>query len=155
MKYSYKITLVDGREIHLDDFHQYFTYQTIIVSGGPFPNRMTNKKCIKDAIKKSKQVIPYCYGPVGWKKPYLVEPLQTKKIGEKVGRVIMKQYWLPLITCMGCFTSWTPREKMDEDSSRLIIIWYQDAFALPIEDNILSQIKTINWNKLAIGVDGS
>ena len=154
MEASYTITLANGRNIYLEELHQYFTYAGLMEG---LPSKEWNKEFIDEAFTKAERVMGYAKDCI-----YLVEPLERKEIrrievsttGDLFPESEIKEveYWeLPAITCIGRFISYGPREETDEQFSTLIVIWHQDAFALPSEDNISEQIRTIDWHKHAIG----
>ena len=58
---------------------------------------------------------------------------------------------LPAVTCIGRFSSFSPvRGETDYEGSSLIILWYQEQFALPIAPDVSSHIVPIDWEKYAI-----
>ena len=54
---------------------------------------------------------------------------------------------IPKICCMANFIS----EPITENYmfSNLTIVWFQENWAMPIEDHISKQIKSLDWNKYA------
>ncbi len=57
--------------------------------------------------------------------------------------------WLPLISCIGCFSSFLPARDPEKDGSCLTVVWYQDDYALPIDAEILKELKQLDWDRLA------
>jgi len=55
---------------------------------------------------------------------------------------------LPAIQCFG---RWESYEYGDPafDYSTLAVVWFQQEFALPIDENIISSIREIDWEKVA------
>lgn len=143
MDYSYKIALADGTEIHLSRLHQYLTYAGLYDG---YPTRRLNKEIMKDAIRMTSKVI---FGHMD--KDYLIEPDQTKKeypYEDPPPYLRDKAYWvIPAVTCISNFISSSLIENTKGSFSSLTIVWFQDAFALPIEDKIVEHIKSINWNQ--------
>jgi hypothetical protein len=39
--------------------------------------------------------------------------------------------------------------KTGEFGSRLVVVWYQSNFAMPIDDQVLREIKPLNWSEVA------
>lgn len=56
---------------------------------------------------------------------------------------------LPQIKCIGRFKSFKPARDTQADFSQLVVVWFQDHFALPIDGNVAEQIAHIDWTALA------
>jgi hypothetical protein len=52
---------------------------------------------------------------------------------------------LPAVTCVGRFQSREPARDRKADYSELVVIWFQDEFALPIAAPILDYLKAVDW----------
>jgi hypothetical protein len=55
---------------------------------------------------------------------------------------------LPRYSCMGLLRHGTPI-KMKYSYSSVIFIWFQDKYALPIDEQVLLDLKTIPWEMVA------
>ena len=86
------------------------------------------------------------------RRDYMREPGDMKEIIESRTR---KVEWLPLVRCVGVFSSFRPARDQSKDVSYLTILWFQDAFAMPIAQDVLNQIKATNWNELATDLDNN
>ena len=69
---------------------------------------------------------------------------------DSLGYVIKR---LPLMVCSALFIS-SPLKQKDKDAnfsdhSKLGVLWFQDAFAMPIDENIINHIKSVDWEKNA------
>lgn len=56
---------------------------------------------------------------------------------------------LPDVACMGVFDSVGLNRKESEPYSSMVIVWFQDKFALPIDEGVLSQIRRQDWDERA------
>jgi hypothetical protein len=63
--------------------------------------------------------------------------------------------WLPNITCVGTFMDVSPAGDMTTvyPSSYLMVVWYQDDFALPIDNAVLADLRALDWERLATDVE--
>jgi hypothetical protein len=57
--------------------------------------------------------------------------------------------WLPLVQCIGIFTSSGPARDKSKHFSTLTIVWFQDEYAPPILEPAISAIRAVEWNSLA------
>ena len=62
---------------------------------------------------------------------------------------------IPYVACRALFLSGGVERAGEEDDiaymSRLAVVWFQDTFAMPIDDAVLMQIKELHWDILAEG----
>jgi hypothetical protein len=128
-----KIQIQDDREISLTSLYQGAIY-TGLLEG--LPTRQMNERIIHSYQEKSRKLFPN--SPV-----FLIEPSQTPieyhrkyPFGDPAS--------LPSIACVARFES----SAFDNDGlhyTELAIVWFQREFALPIDDDILKEMKNINW----------
>lgn len=133
-----EIALENNRYAHIDMFVQWRTYKGVLEG---VPNRSINNRYIESALKNA---IRYCgHVPV-----YLIEPTQTihREDTEHPEYTVMS---LPEVTCIAKLSSYEPAKDPDMVGSELIVVWYQDTMAMPIDEAILEQMKRINWSELA------
>ena len=142
---NYEITLDSNRTIALDELHQHLTYAGLLEG---LPTRRINK----DILSEIKNIV---HDKI-WAStlPYIITPHQTPiKLSEE-----RKVYYqnkgpnhepltLPKITCIGHFMSNAITD--DFMFSNLTIVWLQENWTMPIDNIILKQIKSINWEKYA------
>ena len=57
----------------------------------------------------------------------------------------------PRVQCFSNFESNSVDEKFCMSS--LTIVWFQEDWAMPIDENIINKIKCIDWDKYAIDAD--
>jgi hypothetical protein len=134
-----KLHLRDGRPIELDSLRQWRPV-------GPLdgaPTAEINEESINEVVAT--------FG--GGANTYLVPPKQVR-LPSKSSSPYVRQV-LPAIAVVGEFMSYSPVGQVNEsgwDQSRLTVIWYQDYWALPIDDDVLRQIIEVDWDSLARNV---
>jgi hypothetical protein len=79
--------------------------------------------------------------------PYLIPPREEILLTTRQGR---QPVALPPIICTARYESLTPARNPAEDYSLLILIWFQDKYALPIDKVILDCISILDWDAVAI-----
>ncbi len=130
-----KIEMRDDRKINLTSLYQEAIY-TGLLEG--LPTRQMNERIIRSYQEKSRELFPK--SPV-----FLIEPSQIPiefyrdyPFGDPAR--------LPPIACVARFKS----SAFDNNVlcyTEMAIVWFQSEFALPIDDQILEKIKSINWVK--------
>jgi len=56
---------------------------------------------------------------------------------------------LPSTTCIALFNSTALSRRDSEPYSSMVVVWFQNEFALPIEDEVLGLIRRIDWESQA------
>jgi len=142
---NYKISLDSKRIIALEEIHQHLTYVGLLEG---LPTRRINKEIISEIKNIANEKI--------WASstPYIVKPDESPiKLSEdretyyKSRGPEYERITLPKIICIGHFMS----DAITDDFmfSSLIIVWFQEDWMMPIDNKILTQIKSINWDKHA------
>jgi hypothetical protein len=134
------IELASGRLIHLCELNQSFTYKGLILG---VPTHKINQAFIARALEQAGK------GREGT--PYIIEPTEKPFEGDwhldsDSGPAVA----LPSVKCVGLFESGTGPQGSTLEESWLLIVWFQDEFALPIQPEILEQIKAVDWDRVAI-----
>lgn len=137
---QFAIELKCGREIGLSVLNQSFTYEGLIEG---LPTKRMNRATIKRVLKDAKKL---------WRSdPYLIEPVETLFAQDRpwpLGTPVA----IPPIICVARFASRDPARDFSEPIetfSTLTVVWFQSAFALPIDDEVLRDIRRLDWNRLA------
>jgi hypothetical protein len=107
------------------------------------PTREMNQRIIDRLI--AQYVNPAEYGV-----PLLLEPEQQPIDVSERRSIRGTPAKLPSVTCIARFNS-DGQLGTDDIWSVLRLIWFQDQFAFPIEDRVLQQIRTIDWETHAKG----
>jgi len=137
-----KLTLHSGREITLTTLNQKRTYAGLLEGT---PNAKSNNLGIEWTLKEAQRLC------VEGEKPYLItpprrddnrEPGDMRRLVEANPLHIPE--WLPAVECIAQFQSST---------SFLVVVWYQEDFAPPIQEPALGQLLALDWDSLAIEID--
>jgi hypothetical protein len=91
---------------------------------------------------------------LGGGEPYVIRPVETP-IKYRRGRPYPfgQPNSVPGVGCVGRFHSFQPARDSARDCSELVVIWFQDEFALPIEPSIWEQLLGIDWDQHASDYD--
>jgi len=131
-----------GRIIYLDEITQWRTYSCLIEG---IPRKEMNDEFIIEAEAHARKKIGLSV-PIHVIPPVREKLLFSKNRPARPGREYER---LPPITCAAAFESFQPARNPEDWSSCLIIVWFQERWALPISPCVVSQIRSLNWNQLA------
>ena len=126
----------DGVLPHISRFFQWETYYGVIEG---VPDKEINNDNIQHQKMLAKQ---HC----NLDAIYLVEPKRNAFTNANGS----EKETLPRITCIAALINYNPVSDLDKECSRLALIWFQDDFAFPVDEDIVRQIIQIEWNKHAI-----
>ena len=126
------LEMKDGREIHLERLTQWLTYEGLL-EGTP-THDMNQKYLAGLRARPAERAFE--------RSCYVVRPQERRVLRAGLD---VELGWLPRITCVGLFVSHERARDPDADMSSLRIFWLQDNFALPIAQDPLAQIKTLDW----------
>jgi hypothetical protein len=141
-----QITLNSGREIYLQDLNQSHSYAGLLLG---LPNREYNLDLIRQfrqtAMKEMHTRYVFVVTP-----PVLdfVDADGEKRTRSRRGPVER----IPDIACTARFYSSGVVREGDEDiafASVMTVVWFQETFALPIDEMAMEHIKAIDWDRLA------
>jgi hypothetical protein len=143
------ITLRSGRTIVLETLHQEMTYLGLLMGA---PCCESNDADIADALKKAQT---YRFGESS---PHLIPPPRRDYLRAPgdMSPFVREEYvpeWLPMVRCIATFTSNRPARDPRRDLSMLTVVWYQDEFALPIQEPALTEFLDLDWESLAADGD--
>ncbi|WP_372369353.1 hypothetical protein [Candidatus Uabimicrobium sp. HlEnr_7] len=124
---------IGQHNVSLVSLEQYEVYEGLLEG---CPTQKMNDKKIKMFLKQAEDNYSWC-------NCYLVKP-QRKKIERKKSPFGISEL-LPQIVCIGRFSSLDPAKEKDSDLSMLVIVWFQNKFALPIDSSVAIDIEKINW----------
>ena len=134
------LTLQDGRAIWLDSLHQYTTYAGLMVGN---PTEL-HDDFIQEGLAYAKWIFRYQEIP-----PLLVPPprirfdLPPSRQPQKPGEPESVHERLPYVTCTAKFHS--KRISAEADGSSLLVVWFQDEFALPIDPGVQAHLMALDW----------
>lgn len=143
-----------GRELILNQLEQSQTYAGMMEG---VPDKKANDWGIDVDLRRAAR----CEYTLG--EPYLIPPhrrdYQHEPGDMEQERARRAHYpaewerdpeWIPLVCCIGCFRSFSPVNDAEKHGSSLTVVWYQDDYALPIDAEILKELKRLDWDSLAI-----
>lgn len=137
------ITLDCGRKIRIHRLVQFWTYGGLQVG---YPNKSLNDRLLKNLVEKNSS------DPESGIKAILIDPPRKIERSRNFGEM-REGPWesLPAITCIANLMSNDPLD--DEDPfmnvSLLTVVWFQDQYAMPIDERALNQIRKIVWRSRA------
>ena len=134
------IKLESGRTIDLESLKQEKTYAGLLEG---MPRKDFNDRIIEGWRR---QAVPY-----EGQKMALIDPVRrpgATGLPRRGDELWGPPEFLPAIVCVGMFQS-TPVRNEREDFSLLIIVWFQEAFAMPIDPGVVAQIRKLDWETLA------
>lgn len=128
----------DGIEVAITQMSQFITYKNIIEG---VPGSEDNAKIMRLAPEKLKEFT--------WlDEIYIVDPIMVPVPAHiSYSHDEMKET-LPKITCMVKVNHQKAFRDYDMDYSQLGILWFQNEFAMPIDQAVLNQMANIPFKKL-------
>ncbi|MBS1635182.1 MAG: hypothetical protein JST26_04610 [Bacteroidetes bacterium] len=133
-----ELTIEKNKQVLITGLYQWRTYGGLIDG---IPHNKMNDRILKELPNRAKKLCTDI--PV-----YIIEPKQTPipYDGKYPFGVPMS---MPSVICVAELSSGQPVRDMDMHGSQLIVAWFQDQYALPIDHAILDKIKEIHWSKFA------
>lgn len=133
-----EIDMPSGRRLYLRELRQYLTYEGLLEG---LPTAERNKQRLEQLVTEHREK-PYEGGP------YLIRPTETPIEYNRGGETYPfgTPSALPSVTCIGRFDSLQPARDQSSDLSGLVVIWFQDEFAFPIDPTVVAQLLAIDWD---------
>jgi hypothetical protein len=134
-----ELIVEQDRYVSINVLVQEYTYKGLLEG---VPTDTMNQRMIKNLESKA---IRYC----GNMPVYVIEPKQTPHPHARPNPFETPMS-LPAYTCIAQLSDYKPaRDEEMFGGSQLIVVWFQDTLALPIDDDILEKMKQIKWTELA------
>jgi hypothetical protein len=132
-----ELKLDSGRIVRLGELRQWQVYEWLWEG---LPTKEMNRRTVDKILAENRGV---CGDPV------LIVP-EEKPIDYQVGKryPFGEPSALPSICCVGRFRSHWALDK-DKDYSGLVVIWFQNEYAFPIDPNVMAKLMALEWEKLA------
>jgi hypothetical protein len=132
-----QLKLDSGRIVHLGEFRQWRVYEWVWEG---LPTKEMNRRTVERIVAENR-------GHYG--EPFLVVP-EEKPLEYREGKryPFGEPAALPGVCCVGRFRSHWARDK-EKDYSRLVVIWFQEEFAFPIDAKVMALMQSLDWEKLA------
>ena len=146
-----ELTLQSGRTITLESLDQQMTYAGLLEGT---PDATSNDRDIEYALREAER---HC---VPGAKPYLLPPPRRDYLRQPGDMQRVKEWsphrtpeWLPMVRCVGSFKDVDKARDPSRDLSVLVVVWFQDEYALPVLEPALSQLLAVDWESLAVDID--
>ena len=143
--HPYKIKLNSEIEIQLDSIYQTYTYAGLMIG---VPNEYYNKRMVERAGTFT-----------DWPEvsdPIVLAPQETLLPEAEVPDGFPSEFGrparLPYVFCRALFQGMS-RKGRDEHLTAMIIHWWQDGLAMPISNEAIDQIRALDWEVLATGLN--
>lgn len=137
---DWKIRLDSGREVYIGCWHQYAMYPGMLAG---IPTDVVSY--LLEAQREARRLIAGDTIPVVILKPVL-QSLPLKPERDPMAKLAPI---LPPICTIARLNSWGPARDPDEDYSSLVTIWFTHRFGLPDDEDILSQLRALDWDRRA------
>jgi hypothetical protein len=146
-----QLTLRSGRTITLEALDQQMTYAGLLEGT---PDTKLNDWQIEHALQEAERhcvqgAKAHLIPPA--RRDYLREPGDMQRIIERSPHHIPE--WLPMVQCIGSFKDVVKARDPSRDLSVLVVVWFQDEYALPILELALGQLQALDWEALATDID--
>ena len=145
------LPLRSGRRITLEALDQRMTYAGLLEGT---PCRESNDRTIEYALREAER---YCAAGA---KPHLISPPRRDNLrrpGDMQAIAAWARHrvpeWLPMVRCIGSFKDVIKARDPARDLSVLVVVWFQDEYALPILEPALGQLLAVDWESLATDID--
>jgi hypothetical protein len=147
------ISLDCGVTIVLKSMRQSMTYRGLLEG---VPDSNFNRQLMDSVREEGRKLSinrakPYLILPE--RRDYFRTPGDMDALGESGGLLSAfrrrKPEWLPVVTCIADFEC-TSSKNPNMDASSLVIVWFQNEFAIPISEAALKSIKGIDWHAHAV-----
>jgi hypothetical protein len=144
--------LKSGRAITLETLDQQMTYAGLVDG---LPRSRFNDRLIESAMRDAERycvvgTLPHLIPPP--RRNYLWEPGDMQPVVAQSGGAHVPE-WLPEVRCIGAFKDVVKVRDPSRDLSVLVVVWFQDEYALPIREPALSQLLELDWESLATDID--
>lgn len=135
-------------KICLEALHQSLTYAGVLEG---YPSQYANQRIIKRKVENARKLL-------GTFPPHVITPREevVKLNGEDSdSEADSDSEWdsdrtifvLPAVCCFGSFKSEYSTDACDY--SMLTVVWFQDDWAFPMQDDIISALRSLPWTSLA------
>lgn len=146
-----QLKLRSGRTITLTALEQEMSYAGLLEGT---PDAEANDWYIEASLRAAQRLCvdgakPHLISPP--RRDYLRQPGDMRQIVERSPHRTPE--WLPMVRCIGSFKDVFTARDHNRDLSVLVVVWFQDEYALPIEEPALEQLLSLDWDSLAVDVD--
>jgi hypothetical protein len=145
------LALRSGRTVTLEALDQRMTYAGLLEGT---PSHETNDRIIEYALREAERYCatgaePHLLPPP--RRDYLRTPGDMQSILAWAPHHVPE--WLPSVRCIGAFKDVVTARALAKDLSVLVVVWFQDEYAPPIQEPALGQILDLDWESLAADIE--
>jgi hypothetical protein len=134
------VELDSKRRIRLVSIRQKKTYEGLMAG---MPNKKMNAEIISASLEECNKENG------GYLKCILIEPV-ARPISNHSNATDSEEYEsLPPVMCAGKFTSTQHKSNENAGFTQLKLLWFQDEFGVEPDDEALTHIKKVDWDKYA------
>lgn len=131
------VDLDRAEQVRLVALNQFRTYERLVEG---LPTQELNYEIICAIAERAKELFK--------SKVYLVEPAEEPI--EYPGKYPLGDPCkLPPIACIGHWRSMTEQREQGRGYSELTIVWFQHDFAFPIADEVLEELRDLDWQSVS------
>jgi uncharacterized protein (TIGR02996 family) len=139
-----QIRLRSGRDVYLRELQQSGVYDGLLEG---LPTTEMNQRIINRLVAAERERL---FGH----DPYLIRPGETPiDYARDEPYPFGQPASLPSVACVGRFSSFQPARDPSRDYSVLVVIWFQEEFALPIDPEVWEKLLAIDWQQHARDCD--
>lgn len=133
------IRQVSGRTLSMGRLSQWRTYEGLLAG---IPDKEMNRRRIGDLLDEAQSLaFAGCSA-------FLIQPVVKVRELQRRGEKVVEEK-LPAIACLARFDS-SALTASGEPYSSLVVAWFQEAFGLPTDSEILQQIADVDWDRHAV-----
>jgi uncharacterized protein (TIGR02996 family) len=139
-----EVRLSSGRDVYLRELRQFRVYEGLLEG---LPTTELNQRIINRIVagERDRPLAgePYLLRPE--ERPIEYQRAEPYPFGEPAS--------IPAVACIGRFHCFQPARESRRDFSALVVIWFQEDFALPIDPKIWPRLLAIDWERHAADYD--
>lgn len=132
----FQFILKDDIEATLASIHQKITYNGLLEG---YPCEKVNNMILHNTKIKARNLFSL-------DEIYIIQPI-IKAVEEQHGSLV-KIMELPLVTCIATLMCRKVFRDQDKHFSALTVIWFQDQYAFPIQEDIIKEIITVPFKEI-------
>lgn len=137
-----KLIVEQNREVNIVGIYQWPTYSGLLEG---LPTRKLNKLILERIVSRAKGI---CYSD----DTYLIEPKEESLLHVKDYAFGVPMH-LPEIVCIADLNCLDPIKDKSMSGSSLVVIWFQNEYCFPIDDEILVKLTKLPWSKYSKDYD--
>ncbi|GAA5098566.1 hypothetical protein GCM10023210_34880 [Chryseobacterium ginsengisoli] len=135
--HNFELTLSGNINVKIESIFQEITYSGVLEG---YPCEKLNKMVLNNKESYARRIF-------NMDEVYLIPPT-IKFIDGEEHKVWGKAQELPMVTCIAELKCLDVFRDMKKDYSNLIVIWFQDYYTFPIQEDILEKLLNIPYKEV-------